>query len=433
MKVLHINQSDQVGGAARAAYRIHNLILKNGFKDNIFSEMRVVNKKSDDPTVYVDKPIIKSYLKSKIVALLNKFLRLNFKPVFNILHSTAYVRTNFVKKINSHFLEDKGIVHLHWLGDNTISIEEINKIKQPLVWTLHDQWAFCGAEHYVYLFSDKSHENFDRRYIEGYRFTNRPTNEKGFDINTKTWDRKKRSWTKKMHIVCPSNWMANCARESYLMKNFPIHVIPNPIDLNIWKPESKIESRKKFNLPIDDLILLFGAVGGTNDKRKGADLLLKALDILFVESDENTFSKLKLVIFGQDHSNEIANKYKFPIHFVGKINEDKILRYLYSSADLYVLPSRQDNFPQTATEAHACGTPIVGFASGGLLDIVDENITGCLAKPFDPKSLAEKINTILKDKVALKKMGKAARKKALLEWSDKTIYSKYQQIYKDIV
>jgi len=432
MKILHISQSDKIGGAAIAAYRIHNLIMKNGLKDNISSEMRVVNKISNDSSVYADNPRIKSVLKAKFISLLNRFLRFNFKPCIKILHSTAFVRTNFIKKINSHFVHDKGIVNLHWLGDNTISIEEINNIKQPLVWTLHDQWAFCGAEHYVYLFSDKSHEDFDTRYIEGYKFTNRPNNERGFDINTKTWLRKKRSWTRKIHIVCPSNWMANCARESVLMKNFPIHVIPYPIDLNIWKPESKTESRIKFNLPTDSVILLFGAVGGTKDKRKGADLLLEALDILFRESDENTFSKLRLVVFGQDHSNEIANKYKFPIHFVGKINEDKTLRYLYSSADIYILPSRQDNFPQTALESHACGTPVVGFATGGLLDIVDDNLTGCLAKPFDPKALSEKINAILKDKITLMKMGEAARKKAVEEWSHEIIYSKYQQLYKNI-
>lgn len=432
MKILHINQSDKSGGAARAAYRIHNLILKNGKKDNFLSEMRVVKKISKDPTVYIDKPKLKTFLKSKILTLLNRFFRFNFKPCINILHSTAFVRTNVIKKIDSHFHKGKGIVHLHWLGDNTISIEEINKIKYPLVWTLHDQWAFCGAEHYVYLFSDKNPEDFDRRFIDGYKLNNRPINEKGLDINRKTWLRKRRSWTKKIHIVCPSNWMANCAKESSLMRNYPINVIPYPMDLNFWKPVSKKLSRQNLGLPMESVVLLFGAVGGTSDKRKGADLLLEALEILFNKADKNTLSRLKLVVFGQEHSKEIADKYQFPIHFVGTINEDKTLRYLYSSADLFVIPSRQDNFPQTATESHACGTPVIGFATGGLLDIVEQNVTGRLVKPFDPKSLAEDINIMLKDKIALSKMGKAARKRALDKWSDEIIYKKYLELYRSI-
>ena len=429
MKILHVSYSDINGGAARAAYRIHSLLLKNGFKENILSEMRVVKKKSNDSSVYSDKSIFTSMLKIKIVTVLNKLSRLNFKPATNILHSTALIKTNFIKRINSHFNDEKGIVNLHWLGDNTISIEEINKIEQPIVWTLHDQWPFCGAEHYVYSFSDKNNEDFDKRYIDGYESINRPHSERGFDINRNTWLRKYKSWNKKFHIVCPSNWMANCARESYLMKNYPIHVIPYPIDLNIWRPAPKLESRKKFNFPSDALIILFGAVGGANDKRKGADLLFDSLEILFDQSDKSVL--IQLVVFGQDHSDEISNKYKYPINFLGRISNDETLRYLYASADIFVMPSRQDNLPQTAIESQACGTPVVGFANGGLLDIVEHEVTGYLAEPFDPLSLAFSIKNLLEDRNRLLEMSYASRARSLKLWDQKVISKKYINLYEE--
>ena len=431
MKILHVSYSDINGGAARAAYRIHSLLLKNGFKENILSEMRVVKKKSNDSSVYSDKSIFTSMLKIKIVTVLNKLSRLNFKPATNILHSTALIKTNFIKRINSHFNDEKGIVNLHWLGDNTISIEEINKIEQPIVWTLHDQWPFCGAEHYVYSFSDKNNEDFDKRYIEGYESINRPHSERGFDINRNTWLRKYKSWNKKFHIVCPSNWMANCARESYLMKNYPIHVIPYPIDLNIWRPAPKLESRKKFNFPSDALIILFGAVGGANDKRKGADLLFDSLEILFNQSDKSVLAKIQLVVFGQDHSDEISNKYKYPINFLGRISNDETLRYLYASADIFVMPSRQDNLPQTAIESQACGTPVVGFANGGLLDIVEHQVTGYLAEPFDTLSLAFSIKNLLEDRNRLLEMSYASRARSLKLWDQKVISKKYINLYEE--
>ena len=433
MKVLHINQSDTAGGAARAAYRIHKMIINNGIKDNILSEMRVVIKNSNDESVFSNISGKISFLKFKIIILLNKIYRLNFKTLNKVSHSTALFQTNIIKKINSHFVrKSKGIVHLHWLGDNTISIEEINKINYPIVWTLHDQWPFCGAEHYTHLSLDTDFELIDKRYIEGYKSSNRPTHENGIDINKRTWIRKKRSWRKNMYIVCPSNWMAKCVRESALMRDFQVKVIPYPIDLNFWKPVSKAKSRKIYNLPERGIIILFGAIGGTLDKRKGADLLLNALEILACEFSSKELKKLNFVVFGQDPPIHKSSKYKFPIHFVGKIDNDEMLRYLYSTADLFVIPSRQDNLPQTAIESHACGIPVVGFQTGGLIDIIDENITGLLAKPFEAKSLAKSIKYLLKDKNRLQNMAIEARKRAERLWSEDVIYRKYLDIYKNI-
>ena len=104
-----------------------------------------------------------------------------------------------------------------------MSIEDIGRIPKPVIWTLHDMWAFCGAEHYADC-SD------DARWRVGYQKSNRPVIDTGIDINRYIWMRKKKSWDKPMHIVSPSQWLAACARESIILKDMPVTVIPNVLD-----------------------------------------------------------------------------------------------------------------------------------------------------------------------------------------------------------
>ena len=119
-----------------------------------------------------------------------------------------------------------------------LSIADIGKIKKPIVWTLHDMWAFCGAEHYSQV----------DRWRSGYNKKNRPTYESGFDINRWTWLRKLNHWHKPIHIVSPSNWLANCVRESKLMNNWPVSVVPNLLNTDNWKPKKIVyESPRRFD------------------------------------------------------------------------------------------------------------------------------------------------------------------------------------------
>ena len=111
----------------------------------------------------------------------------------------------------------------------SLSVSDIGRINKPIVWTLHDMWAFCGAEHYT----------TDYRWRDGYLANNRPCYESGLDINRMTWLRKKKHFRRPLHIVCPSRWLAECVRDSRLLSHWPVSVIPNPIDICIWKPIDK--------------------------------------------------------------------------------------------------------------------------------------------------------------------------------------------------
>ena len=332
-----------------------------------------------------------------------------------IIHSPSIFPSNWVKHINS---SDVDIVHLHWIQNEMLSIKDISKIKKPIVWTLHDMWAFCGAEHYTN----------DNRWRESYNSNNRPNYESGFDLNLWTWNRKKKYWKIPIQIITPSNWLTKCAKESTLMKNWPVSVIYNPIDTDQWAPMDKKNARQLLNLSQDANLILFGALGGGKDPRKGYDLLLSALEYL---KANNKIKKIELVVFGQSKPKSQPDL-GFPIHYSGHLYDDLSLRALYSAADVMIVPSTQEAFGQTASESISCGTPVVAFGVGGLLDIVDHQINGYLAKPFDTRDLANGITWVL-ERSDSNKLGSNAREAAVEKFSEKKISESYLRIYKKLL
>ena len=411
MKVLHLNHSDIKGGAARAAYRIHRAIRASG----IDSRMWVNVAASGDWTVQGPTSNL-----AKAFKLIRPYLGFPLQKLLRtgnpIIHSPAFLPSRWPELINS---SDFDLVHLHWVQFEMLSIADIARITKPLVWTLHDMWAFCGAEHYT----------TDFRWRDGYCRDNRPPYERGFDLNRWTWLRKRKHWRQPIHIVGDSYWISDCATNSLLMRDWPVSTIHYPIDTNSWKPIDKHLARHLLGLPQDCPLLLFGAMGGGKDPRKGSDILLTALAQI---CSEPHLQNLLLVVFGQP-APETPPNLGFPVHYTGHLHDDLTLRAFYSAADVMVVPSRQEAFGQTASEAHACGTPVVAFNIGGLPDIIDDLVTGVLAEPFEPASLAAAIAWILKDQSRLAAMGSAARQRAKRLWNPERIARLYHEIYDQIL
>ena len=216
---------------------------------------------------------------------------------------------------------------------------------------------------------------------------------------------------------------------STLMGDWPIAIIPNPIDLNAWAPCDQAQARVLLGLPTDRPLELFGAVGGTAAPRKGADLLLEALQLLHQQVAGTPLEQLELVVFDQSRPAQ-PPELGFPIHYPGRLNDDSSLRLLYAAADLFVIPSCQDNLPNTGLEAHACGTPVVAFRTGGLPDIVDDRVTGALADLFDPVSLAATIRWVLEDPQRHRQLGMAARQRAERLWDPARVAGLYAEVYR---
>ncbi|WP_305402625.1 glycosyltransferase [Photobacterium leiognathi] len=221
-------------------------------------------------------------------------------------------------------------------------------------------------------------------------------------------------------IVTPSNWLSQCARESVLFKGWDVHTIPNALDTDVFRPVDKKLARDLLNLSIDKKLIGFGAMGGGTDSNKGFDLLEDALKELSV--NEN----YQCIVFGQSTPEKISNL-GLPVKFIGHLNDDVTLTLFYNAIDVMVVPSRQENLPQTATEAQACGTPVVAFNTTGLVDAVDHKTTGYLANPFDTNDLAYGIRWCINNKLDL---GNNARNKAISEWSYNIISEKYNLLYK---
>jgi len=404
MKVVHLNNADTSGGAARAAYRIHKSLIDG----DIHSRMWVNFSKSGDWTVKGPKGKLRKGISQIRRHLASPVLK-TMKTDNKILHSPAIFPSSWSKRINK---SDADIVHLHWVGAEMASIADLGNIKKPAVWTLHDMWGFCGAEHV----------SWDERWREGYTKSNRSRNEKGFDINRWTWQRKVKHWKEPFNIVAVSQWLADCAQNSYLMKDWPVTTIPNCLNTDVWMPVDKSLARNMLGLPIDVPIIAFGTYGANSEHHKGFDLLVEALKNL-----KSRVKDIELAIFGQAAPKN-PPELGFKVNFTGHLHDELSLRLLYSAIDMLVVPSRVEAFGQTATESMACKTPVVAFGATGLLDIVDHKLNGYLAKPFESEDLANGIEYILNAQ-NYNQICENARDKVIKEFDSAVVSKKYQDLY----
>jgi len=412
MKVLIVNTSDISGGAARAAYRLHSSLLFTG----IDSKMLVQVKKSDDYTVipvYGNKKIGKTI--SLVRPMLDQIPIIFYKNRTKTPFSLAWLPfSKVVKKINEI---EPDIVHLHWIAGGMIKIEDLAKIKKPIVWTLHDNWAFTGGCH-IKLECEKYKNSCGACPILN--------SNKNFDLSKIIWYRKKKTYEKiKMIIVSPSNWLAECSKRSSLLKHKMHYVIPNPIDTNIFKPINKEIARNIWNLPKNKKLIAFGAFSATSNIIKGFKELINALNKI---SDKKN---IELVIFGSSEPKNPPD-FGFKTHYLGELHDDVSLVALYNAIDVMVVPSLQENLSNVIMESLACATPVVAFDVGGNSDMIEHFHNGYLAKPFDTDDLKNGIEWVL-DYTNYNELCKNAREKVLKEFDKSNIVEKYIKIYIEVM
>jgi len=411
MKILIVNTSDILGGAARAAFRLHKSLISFGLE----SRMRVGVKKSD--LISVSGPESKFSKALGIVRpLLGQALMRLQKTNNPTLHSPAILPSCLVDEINT---SPADVINLQWVCDEFLSVEDIGRIRKPVVWTLHDMWAFSGAEHY-------GPDDSNARWKNGYTADNRHSGHKGLDIDRWVWNRKRRAWRYPMQIVAASRWLAQCAKDSYLMSKWPVTVIPYALDCRQFQPWPKPLARQVLGLPPDAILILFGAMGGNKNFIKGWDLLQPALVRIAGEH-----AGVNCVIFGQSEPADPPNL-GLPLHWMGHLDDDATLALLYSAADVMVVPSRQENLGQTGTEAQACGCPVVAFNCTGLPDVVEHRLTGYLALPYDSDDLANGIKWVIENKERHASLSSAARERALRLWAPEVVVPRYKAIYEAV-
>jgi len=413
LRIMIVTSRDSGGGAPRAIHRIYRA-LQDNFDDRADFYLRVVHKSFDDNKIIGGKPA-RNRLEGLEYFLRTRFRKFFPRPPFvsenRLLHSQALYPTGLGRELNAMRPD---VIMLGWLGNSTLSIREISRLRAPLVWRLSDMWVFSGAEHYA----------SEERYRLDYRRGSRPKHESGPDINRETFLRKKRLWRRRQRIISPSRWMAQEAMASGLTRNWPCSVIPNVIDCRDWRATAKELARRSLGLPVDGSVVLFGAGSGLKDHHKGGDLFLESLRVL-ASKQGDLAGPVVAAIFGQDGEDRVVNGVR--VTFLGKLN-DRQLRLAYSSADLMVVPSRMDNFPSTAAEAQAMGLPVVGFDVSGMPDIVLPNLTGLLVEPFDTSALGEAIFQLISNPALAHSMGERARSRALDVWNPIVIAGRYFEV-----
>jgi len=410
MKVLIVSTFDIQGGAARAAYRLHKSLLVQ----DIDSQMLVQNKSGDDFTIIVeDKKSIKYFNKLRpiIDSLPVRFYKNRLKTLF----SSSWVGfSNIVDKINKI---DPDIVHLHWICGGMIKIEDIARIKAPIVWSLHDMWAFTGGCHYDEGCGDYKNSCGNCKVLGS---------NKEKDLSRKVFKRKQKTYSQKqnMTIIGLSHWLQVVAKGSSLFNTKKVINLPNPIDTAIFKPFDREKARELWNLPKDKKLILFGAMSATSDSRKGFDELSEAMHKL---TDRN----VEFVVFGSSEP-KVSQNFGFNTHYLGQLHDVASLVTLYSAVDVMIVPSLQENLSNAIMESLSCGTPVVCFNIGGNSDMVIHKENGYLAEPFNTTDLANGIEWVL-NTPNYKDLCKNAREKVVKEFDSKIVAKKYIALYNSIL
>jgi glycosyltransferase involved in cell wall biosynthesis len=396
MKVAIVNYSDSGGGAARAAFRLHRGLLEIGQS----SAMVVMQKQTEARGIVLIRDAHSSrgrFFKQDLQGYIDS----HRTGLSNTLFSLSYpgIDLSPVPQVN-----EADIINLHWLASfyqSPTTVKKLLDLEKPVVWTLHDQWPFTGGCHYA---------AGCRRYEDTctacpqlsddlFGLTERVLQDKA-DLFRGTG----------LTIVTPSRWLGDTARRSILFRDMRIEVIPNSIESDVFVPQDKRAAKVQLGISEDARTLLVGAENGS-EKRKGYRELVEALRACGSNEKFNALARagrIRLLAFG-DPGAEL-HEMGLPVHAFGYIHTDSDLVRVYAAADVFALPSLEDNLPNTMLEAMSCGTPVVAFRTGGMPDVIRHGVTGILAPFGDTIALGEAILNVLLDGDAIQRMGVACRR-----------------------
>ena len=417
MKVIHVSWRDISGGAARAAWRVHRSVGMAG----ALSSMAVGTRSSrgDDVIQYMPKrhPVF------RVARRVRRFM------------SRAQADATRIRPGLSDFWDDRTVTgpglgnllapadvyHLHQITE-FLDYGAIPRLaaRAPIVWTLHEMTPFTGGCSYAYECERFTHECGSCPQLGSTTH---------HDFSRAAWKRKHAAYAgidpTRMHIVGASQWIAREAKRSALLGRFPVSVIPYGLDTDVFRPMR--EARRLldgFGVPPSARIVLFVAED-PNHPRKGFDLLDSALGALRTTSD------VALVSVGHGEPPKLRSA--LPHVHLGSLTEDRMIAAAYSLADVFVIPSLQDNLPNTVLEAMACGTPVVGFRIGGIPDMVRDGENGLLVPPGDIARLACAIDTLLADGPRRSIMGAAGRQIVEREYTYGLQAERYMRLYRSFL
>ncbi len=414
MKIAHFN-SHMNGGAAIAARRLHESLVERGI-DSTFYSKSGSRPDASYALVFTDEQTIYTWMKRRFEKwrMIAPAFRgrpegyeqfsLGWQPLPTPLQRTGATPS---------------IVHMHWIADFIDYPSFFASIPDdlPIVWTLHDMNPFTGGCHYSWECG---------KYQQGCYACPQLGPAGRVDLAARNSRVKAEAIAaKNIHVVADSHWLEGEARKSALFSNVrSFRTIHYGLDTERFIPRDTVACRMALGLDHDALIIAFGA-DDIENRRKGMALLFESLDA--ITSDR----QVVVLVFG--HGQELPLRFeRFTVRNVGFVQDPALMSIIHSASDVFIIPSLYEAFGQTALEAMACGTPVVGFDTGGIPDMISHGETGLLARPGDAADLAEKIQWMVDHKSERRAMGTAARLLVEREYTLAVQASRYLGLYRSL-
>lgn len=410
LKILHISKYDNRGGAAKAARSSMLAQRASGYDSQLLAGRKLdAGDHIFGPAWLGDKVALMRFAGERIPMILSGTPKTETRSigVFGIR----------VSEIEKYFRPD--IVVLHNI-DGLIRLETLKDFTVPIVWRLHDMWAFSGTAHY----SGKDWAQGPGRLLAMME-----------RLDQWTFNRKRHAINKaNISFLSPSKWLADEAAKVFPELSDRIFVVPNGVNTTQFAPLDKLEARNIVGVDPSKFVILFGAVAGKVDARKGFDLLVESL----LQIPRTTgLEKFQILTFGGDGTDK--NVAGIPCVALGSISDRAILRAAYSAADMTIVPSREENLSLTVLESLSCGTPVAAFNIGGMPDMIRHGKNGWLVPAFETAKLAETIASVSREPEILKEYRVSAREIVIQEFAqsiecssmlavlEKILYERQQQ------
>jgi len=415
MRVLLINTSERIGGAAIAASRLMESLKNNGIK----AKLLVRDKQTEQISVVQ--------------------LERGWKNIWNFVWERATIwMANWFKKNNLYAVdianagtnitslpefEQADIIHLHWINQGMLSLKDIRKILQsgkPVVWTMHDMWPCTGICHHARECTKYQTECHECPFL--YRSGTK-------DLSYRVFRKKKKLYqTAPITFVACSRWLEGLAKKSALLTGQTVTSIPNPINTNLFRPGNREAARVKLNLPNDMPLILFGSVK-IKDERKGIAYFIEACNLLAAKYPELK-DKWGVVAFGHK-SAYLENQIPFRVYPLDYVSKEHDVVDIYNAVNLYATPSLEENLPNTIMEAMACGVPCVGFNVGGIPEMIDHLHNGYVARYKSAEDFANGIYWTLAES-EYNMLSEQSVRKVISTYSERAIAKKYIDIYNKV-
>lgn len=413
MRVAMLNTYDANGGAAIATTRLFRGLRGLGTDATLYVQQQSLKDE------YIVGPASKA---KKLIGQIRPSV--DFWPVSGrvLKHSGVYSASWLPDSVISEVKREKpDLVHLFWVADGFVRVESLKALGCPIVWTLHDMWPFTGGCHY---------DRGCARYKDSCGMCPMLSSQSNSDFSNWVWRRKYNAWSDlPLHVVPTSHWMGDCARSSSIFGEKQATVIPNGLDLRVYKPLNKSFARAAFNLPSDKKLVLVSAFDAFQDERKGGVHALRALEVLHTMGN---LRSIELVVLG-DTQLQSTKKIGVPVHYIPRLHDEISQATLYSAVDVLLAPSTQENLSNTVMEALACGTPVVAFSIGGMPDMISHRENGYLAPAFDDQELAAGISWVLGDDERYTTLSDCAARTVAEHYEITKVARRYQTLYEQLL